>query len=65
MKVRLGRPSLVFVALLCSANMWFYWNRLPHITYALRPNADKLRAKALSDLYSRWYGALRTSPPPS
>ncbi len=57
MKVRLGRPSLVFVALLCSANMWFYWNRLPHITYALRPNADKLRAKALSDLYSRWYGA--------
>jgi hypothetical protein len=53
-KVRLPRLALSLFLLLCSASMWLYWSRLPDTVYAL--TKDTIRAKALTDLYPRWYG---------
>jgi hypothetical protein len=36
--------------------MWSYWNRLTH-SWDATPETATVRAKPLTDLYSRWYGA--------
>jgi hypothetical protein len=53
----LKQPVLLFLLLLCSASMLFYWTRLPHTNPDGTNDASLIKARTLTDLYPRWYGA--------
>jgi hypothetical protein len=52
----LKQPAL-FLLLFCSASMLFYWTRLPRTDPAGTTDASLMKARAMTDLYPRWYGA--------
>ena len=47
---------LLFLSLICWISIWSYWKRLTH-SWDATPEIKTIRAKPLTDLYSRWYGA--------
>jgi hypothetical protein len=47
------RVAHLFMLLLCSASMCFYWSRVPQNIDAIFPT---VRPHPLTDLYPRWYG---------
>jgi hypothetical protein len=55
-EVRPWRPARLFVVLLCSACMYFYWGHVPQNLDAMAPSAAA-RQHPLTDLYAQWFGA--------
>jgi Glycosyltransferase family 87 len=53
----LKQPALLLLLLLGSTSMLFYWTRLPHTSPLGTNNASLIKARTLTDLYPRWYGA--------
>jgi hypothetical protein len=51
------RTAFSFFLLVCSASMVFYWTRLPETDAAAAHDSSLMKARALTDLYPRWYGA--------
>jgi hypothetical protein len=56
-RLSLKQPALLFLLLLCSASMLFYWTRLPHTNPDGTNDPSLIKARTLTDLYPRWYGA--------
>ena len=56
-KSRLRKPAIYFFLLLCSANMWWYWSRLPRVAFVLMKSTETIRPNGLTDLYPSWYGS--------
>ena len=55
---RLSRSGIpLLFALLCCANMCFYWNRIQRASEATPPSAVHTKAKFLTDLYPPWVAA--------
>jgi hypothetical protein len=50
------RRALLFMLLLFSASMYFYWRRAPQNIDAMAPSPTST-PRPLTDLYPRWYGA--------
>src|ERR1039457_1642507 len=55
MKVRLWRLARLFMLLLCSASMYFYWSRVPQNIDAIALSVAT-RPRPLTDLYAQWFG---------
>ncbi len=51
------KQSALFLLLLCSASLLFYWTHLPQTDPAGTNDPSLMKARALTDLYPRWYGA--------
>ena len=52
-----NRLALLSFSLLCAVAMWSYWTHLTRDVIRHASATSTLRPKALTDLYSRWYGA--------
>jgi hypothetical protein len=50
------RLAQLFMLLLCSASMYFYWSHVPQNIDGAAPSAA-MRPRPLTDLYAQWYGA--------
>jgi hypothetical protein len=51
------KQAVLFLLLLCGAGLACYWIRLPETDAARMNDASLIKARALTDLYPRWYGA--------
>jgi len=57
MKVRLWKLTLLFFVLLCSASLFFHWNRIEQRSQVVEPSADHTKPRSLTDLYPPWLAA--------
>jgi hypothetical protein len=57
MKVLFRRLTLLFFVLLCSASLFFHWNRIERRSQVIEPSADHTKARSLTDLYPPWLAA--------
>ncbi len=53
----LKQTALFLFLLVCPASMVFYWTHLPEADAARTNDPSLMKARALTDLYPRWYGA--------
>jgi len=53
----LKQLALLLLLLLCSASMLIYWSHLPQTDPVGMNDPGLIKARALTDLYPRWYGA--------